>query len=129
MNYLSSKRNVGIGGFVVFALPVLVNGAGVTDIIDAGYDLITDVLIPLAFACCLLLFFWGMAKYIKGGAQSEKAGEEGKRIMIWGIVALFVASCIWGIIALLKSELGIPDVQNPGASRELVPVVNSTVIY
>lgn len=109
MNF-SKILNISIGGIVIWTLPVLAYGAGVTDIIDAGYDLITDVLIPLAFACCLLFFFWGVAKYIRSGAQSEKAAEEGKRIMIWGIVALLVASCIWGIITLLKSELGIPDV-------------------
>jgi hypothetical protein len=86
-------------------------------IIDAGFNLITQVLIPLAFALCLFYFFWGVAKYIRTGAGSERATEEGKRVMVWGIVGLFVVSCVWGIISFIKSELTIPDIQNPRASQ------------
>lgn len=85
---------------------------GIIEIIDAAFEIVTDVLIPLAFALCLFYFFWGVVKYIKTGAGSERAAEEGKRIMIWGIVGLFVAFSIWGIISFIKVELNIPDVEN-----------------
>ena len=97
---------------------------GITEIIVAGQKLVTDVLIPLAFALCLFYFFWGVMKYIKSGAGSEKAAEEGKRIMIWGIVGLFVAVSIWGIVKFIQSELGIPNIQN--VDRPLIPSVDST---
>ena len=86
---------------------------GITGIIDAAFKLITDILIPLAFALCLLYFFWGVAKYIKDGAGSDQAAAEGKRIMGWGIVGLFVAFSVWGIISFIKSELKLPDTENP----------------
>lgn len=94
---------------LLIAVPKLVFADGVADIIDAAYGIINGILIPLAFSLCLLYFFWGVAKYIKTGAQSEEAAKEGKNIMVWGIVGLFVAVSIWGIIAFIKSELGIPD--------------------
>jgi hypothetical protein len=91
---------------------------GIKDIIDAAFGIITDVLIPLAFALCLFYFFWGVAKYIRTGAGSEKAAEEGRRVMIWGIVGLFVAFSIWGIITFMKKELTIPSVNNPKAVQK-----------
>lgn len=100
---------------------------GITGIIDAAFKLITEILIPLAFALCLLYFFWGVAKYIKDGAGSDKAAEEGKRIMGWGIVGLFVAFSVWGIISFIKSELGIPDTENP--KKESIESVTSIIIF
>ena len=93
------------------AVPSFTFAAGVIDIIDAAFGLVNSVLIPLAFAVCLLYFFWGVAKYIRTGAGSDKAAEEGKRVMIWGIVGLFVAFSVWGIISFIQSELSIPPVQ------------------
>jgi hypothetical protein len=86
---------------------------GITSFIDSALRLVTGVLIPLAFALCLLYFFWGVTKYIKTGAGSDKAQEEGRRVMVWGIVGLFVAFSVWGIITFMKNELGVPPVANP----------------
>jgi hypothetical protein len=85
---------------------------GITGLIDAAFNLVTRVLIPLAFALCLLYFFWGVAKYIRTGAGSEKDAGEGKKIMIWGIVGLFVAFSVWGIISFIRTELGVLPIQN-----------------
>ncbi len=99
---------------------------GAIDIINAGYGIITDILVPLAFALCLFYFFWGVAKYIREGAASDKAAEEGKRIMLWGIVGLFVAASIWGIVAFIRIEFGLADIKN--AEKELVPSPKSKFI-
>jgi hypothetical protein len=93
---------------IVF-LPLITNAQGggdLTFLINSGTSLIVQVLIPLAFALTLLYFFWGVAKYIKS-IGSEK--DEGKQIMVWGIIALFIASSIWGILAFIQDELGIED--------------------
>jgi len=84
---------------------------GIKGIITAATNLVSGVLIPLAFALCLLYFFWGVAKYIKDGAGSDQAAAEGKRIMGWGIVGLFVAFSVWGIISFIQSELQISPLQ------------------
>lgn len=96
---------------VLLVVPNIVFAAGITDLIDAAFGIITNTLIPLAFALCLFYFFWGVVKYMKTGAGSDKAAEEGRHIMIWGVVGLFVAFSVWGIITFMQSELGIPDVK------------------
>jgi SNF family Na+-dependent transporter len=67
-------------------------------------DIVTTTLVPLAFILALLFFFWGIAKYI-WSAGNEK--EEGKKIMYWGVIALFVMSCVWGIVTFISDELGL----------------------
>lgn len=84
--------------------------SGIIGIINAALDIITKVLIPMAFALCLLYFFWGVAKYINSGAGGDKAAEDGKRVMIWGIVGLFIATSIWGIIAFIQGEFMIDPI-------------------
>lgn len=97
------------------------------ELIDAAFGIVKNILIPLAFALCLFYFFWGVAKYVGAGARSDEAAKEGRRIMGWGIVGLFVAFSIWGIISFIKSELGIPPIEN--IEKPNIESVNSTVIY
>ena len=66
--------------------------------------IINTTLIPLVFALALLLFFWGMVKYIRSSGGDK---EEGKKIMVWGIVALFVMSCVWGLVYFIRDELNL----------------------
>jgi hypothetical protein len=65
-------------------------------------------LIPIAFTLCLIYFSWGVAKYLKN-SDSAKASEQAKNVMLWGLVGLFVAVSIWGIVSLLRNELQIPN--------------------
>jgi uncharacterized membrane protein len=75
------------------------------EMIDRVGDLVFS-LIPVAFALAVLFFLWGLAKFILK-AGDESAREEGKQIMKWGIVALFVIVSMWGIIGFLRSEFSI----------------------
>jgi hypothetical protein len=98
---------------LLITVPLLTRAAGITDLIDTVFAIVQNILIPLAFSLCLFYFFWGIAKYIRTGAGDEKTAKEGKEMMIWGVVGLFIAFSIWGIISFMKSELGVPDVANP----------------
>lgn len=74
-----------------------------------------NLLFPVLVSIALLVFFWGMAKYI-AKAGSEEGRREGREVMIWGITALFVMVSLWGIIAFM--QLAIFD-------RVLSPTTNS----
>ncbi len=68
----------------------------------------------VVMALALLFFFWGLAKFIMAGADIEKK-TEGKNLMIWGTVALFVMVSIWGLIYWIGNEFlpGISDYSAP----------------
>lgn len=61
-----------------------------------------DSIITVLFALAVLGFFWGLAKYMLSVQDSAKI-EEGRKLMIWGIIALFVMFSIFGILRILKA--------------------------
>ena|SRR3989344_2219398 len=77
---------------------------------------VISALIPIVFAVALLLFFWGLVKYIWGGAEDK---DKAKNLMIWAVIALFVMSSVWGIVRLLRESVGI-DTNDPS---QQVPTV------
>jgi hypothetical protein len=96
-----------------------------TDLIDSAYGIINGILIPLAFALCLFYFFFGVSKYIKASSGNEKEAGQGKRMMTLGILGLFIALSVWGIIVFIRSELGIPEIQN--IDKGSVEIVNTNM--
>ena len=67
---------------------------------------VVNFLIPLMLAMAVLVFFWGLVKYI-ANASDEAAKESGKTLMIWGMIALFVMVAFWGIIGYVQSSIGL----------------------
>lgn len=75
--------------------------------------------ISLLVAVALLTFFWGLLKFIRKASEGDV--KEGKAIMVWGIIALFVMISVWGIVRFLQHEF------LPGAdfSNPTVPAVDN----
>lgn len=106
-----------------FLLPSLA-GAQLTNIqtnIITPIGNIINLLIPIVFALAMLYFFWGLAQYILNSGDSGKQ-EEGRNKMIWGIVALFVMSAVWGLVNFLGTAVGVQSGTGPGFTpAQLVP--------
>lgn len=65
-----------------------------------------DTLIPLIVALALFLFFWGLVKFIWNSGD-ESSIKQGRDLMIWGVVVLFVMVSVFGILSLLSNSFGI----------------------
>ena len=65
---------------------------------------LVDLALPIVVAIALLTFFWGLVRFIFAGAEAK---EEGKSLMIWGIVALFVMVSIWGLVRFIGNAFNI----------------------
>ncbi|MES2202873.1 MAG: hypothetical protein V4474_00915 [Patescibacteria group bacterium] len=61
-------------------------------------------LIPVVIALTVIIFFWGLFKYVKGAGKDAASG---RHIMIAGLLALFVMVSVWGIIRLMQNTLGV----------------------
>ena len=70
------------------------------------FSSVISFLIPVLLSAAVLVFFWGLVKYI-ASASDEAAKESGKTLMIWGMIALFVMVAFWGIIGYVQSSLGL----------------------
>jgi len=86
-------------------MPLLASAQTLGSILGIVSGLINTA-IPLVLALAVLYFFWGLAQYIL--AADEKK-EEGRSIMIYGIIALFVMVSVWGLIGLLQNTFGIKN--------------------
>ena len=80
---------------------------------------VVDLLITTLIDVELLVFFWGLAKFVFRLGGDEKAVDEGKRLMIWGTIALFVMISVAGIIGFVQRELGLPDTTFPESPRDI----------
>ena len=62
--------------------------------------------IPVIFALGLIVFLWGLLKFLTA-AGSEDAASEGKRLMIWGVIILFVMTAVWGLVGIVAQFTGV----------------------
>jgi len=79
-------------------------------------------IIPIASMLAILFFFYGLAMYILK-AGDPKAADEGKSIMIWGIIAIFVMTSIYGIVGFIQRSAGMDRaaISNPVVVPDFVP--------
>jgi hypothetical protein len=59
----------------------------------------------------LVVFFWGIIRYVLAGADEEKRAA-GRSLMIYGVIGLFVMVAIWGLVYFLASLLGVETTGN-----------------
>lgn len=89
-------------GVALVGAPLVVSAQGIQIIARIGQ--MVSLLVPITAAVAFLVFIWGLARFI-ARAGDEKGREEGKKVMVWGIIALFVIVAIWGIIRFIGQEL------------------------
>ncbi len=92
------------------------SGQGVFNILTL-FSRIVSALIPIVIGIAVLMFLWGVLKYVT--ASDEDGQKEAKTTMISGIVVLFVMVSIWGLVNILGDTLSLnktapPPPQIPG---------------
>ena len=96
-------------------IPVVASAApleGVKSIIEATGELTTSLTAVLA-GVALLVFIWGLVKFIFRVGGDEKAVGSGKTLMQWGLIALFVMISVWGIVKFMQRQFGLNDSSAP----------------
>ena len=102
------KKTIIAGSLGLF--PLLAFAQGGTGSINFGYFQslvgntrnLLDGVIPILIGIGLIVFFWGLVQYIY-----KPEAETGRRIMVAGLVGLFVMVSVWGIIRLAQGVLNI----------------------
>ena len=62
--------------------------------------------IPVIASLALMVFFFGLVKFIARVSGDEKAVSEGKNLMIWGLIGIFVMVSVWGILGFFYRDIG-----------------------
>lgn len=115
-----SRRHIIAGTLITLGLLPLVAGAQtVVTVINYGLDIL-EMLSYVLMSAGIAVFFWGIVKYMMH-ADDERAKEEGKNIMIWGMVGLFVMIAFWGIVGYLQESLGLDAAGSPSSMGQYIP--------
>lgn len=64
-------------------------------------------LISLAFLAAVMVFSWGVVKFIASASQGGEAVKKAKGILVWGIVGMAVMASIVGLITFLQLFFGV----------------------
>ena len=101
-------KKFSVFGLSILAItPVMALAADADSVLDT-FGSIIGTATPIVVALALLFFFWGLAMYIMNSGDEEKKGE-GRNIMLWGIIALFVMVSVWGLVNLLANTFEVND--------------------
>lgn len=90
---------------LLFAPIIAFAQSGMLTFIDSLINIVAFI-IPLLISFGILVFFWGIVKFI-AHAEDEKAREGGKQVIIWGLVAIFVMVALWSIVGYVQSLLNL----------------------
>ena len=60
----------------------------------------------LVISLTFIYFFWGVGQSILHSGD-QKAREEGKQKMIWGVIALFLVITIYGVLYFIGDLIGV----------------------
>ena len=63
----------------------------------------------MIFALAVVIFIWGVVQFIMNSEEEAKRAK-GKQFMLWGIIALTVMVCVWGLVGILGNTFGIQNV-------------------
>lgn len=105
--------------FLFFIIPVFVFAQGSTtfsDFIFGPVSTLIRYLIYIVLALALVVFLWGLAKFILK-AESAEERNKGRQLMIWGLIGLFVMFSVTGLVYFIReaifdggSQFGVPHV-------------------
>lgn len=118
---------------VVLVFGVLATSAKAQDPAGGGgqslKELIEGVIIPdilnplvsLAIAIAVVVFMFGVVKYVKAGGNAEEMSK-GSQMIIYGLVGLFVMLSVWGLVNVLITTFNLSggDVPIPQSGGEVM---------
>ena len=61
-------------------------------------------IIPFLIGVAFVLVLAGILKYVAAGGDNEKIAE-GRRVIIWGVLILFVMLSFWGLVTVVCTSL------------------------
>jgi len=82
----------------------------------SGMSTLKDIIIKFVVGCILsrvalliiaisvVVFLWGIFKFITADGDSKQGGRE---LMFWGLIGLFVMTSVWGLVYILQSTFKI----------------------
>lgn len=69
------------------------------------FNTLLNAAIGLMVTLAIIAFFYGLIKYLFTGATEGKS--DGLKVMLYGVITIFVMVSIWGLVRLLQSTFQV----------------------
>ena len=112
------KYSIIFFGFLAF--PFLAHAQATIGSLLSLVGTIITTLVPIAIGLAVVVFLFGVIKYVTAG-DSEDKRSEGRQLMLWGIIGLFVMVSVWGLVMVINSTTGVTQ-GGTGTIPNLPPV-------
>jgi uncharacterized membrane protein YuzA (DUF378 family) len=90
--------------------------SAITTLVDQFGTIVTK-LIPILTGLAVVYFIIGLIRFVIAGDEEKR--KEGKSMMWWGLVAIFVIVSLWGIISFAQTTLDIDDNASGGTPPKI----------
>jgi len=87
------------------ALPALASAQTLLNTLGF-FNQLLNALIGLLITLAIVVFFYSLIRYVLNAGNAEKQKEQLK-MMMYGVITIFVMVSIWGIIRLLQSTFSV----------------------
>ena len=87
------------------------------------------ILVPILSGLAFIFFFWGLSQFILKDAGNEKTRADGKKKMLWGILALFILLTFRAFMILAFNELGFGNSPSEPSSLLMTNGITNTTIH
>lgn len=109
----------------VLALPLIAGAATALDLGGVNSSITTIIatmnnIVPLLIGVAVLVFLWGVLKFVLAGSDDAAKRKDARGFMIWGLVSIFIMVSVWGLVGLLQSSFGLNTTETSGV--KIVPL-------
>jgi hypothetical protein len=85
----------------------------IQSILAAIISFIGESVMPFLMVLALFLFLWNAARYFIIGGANPDDQEKARSLAIWGVVAFFIMSALWGVVTLMRNSFGFTNNNAP----------------
>ncbi len=71
-----------------------------------GISSFINKLIPFVIGVAVLVFIFGLLRYVTAGGDPDKI-KEARNTIILGIVIIFIMTSVWGLVRILSNTIGL----------------------
>ena len=105
------KKVLILGSFVLPLLAFAQQISNADDLIGVVGGLLNS-LAPLIIGIAFIYFIWGIVQYVTAGGEEDQQ-TKARQTMIYGIIALFVMTSVWGLVNLLSGTFQLEGREGP----------------
>ena len=80
---------------------------------------IINPLIIFIFSLALIMFLFGLVKFLANREAGTQTSSEGKNHMLWGVVGMAIMMSVFGIMNFIANTIGVEDTININIQDEV----------